>query len=158
MKITKQEFDTLYSDDVTKKQYDAVIAKIDQRFGEIIITLMPNFHKNRQGWFDYDNCSYDSDVSGGYFDPQAYQERIAIGGKWDGLPAPFEYEIPTKWLWEDFQEDFDAQIKAYKEAEALQKAKLAIVASKKKESKLQIIEAIKSKLTPEELKLVSFKV
>ena len=156
MKISKQEFDALYTDDITKKQYDATIAKIEKRFGEIILTICPDANKNNN-WFDYGNCSYDGYPSGGYFDPPRYKENIELGGEWKGLPEPFDYSIPTRWLWEDFQADYDAQVKAIKDAEELEKAKQAATSKKKKAAKAKVIEAIRAKLTPEELKLVEFK-
>ena len=36
-KITKKEFDKLYDDGITKKEYDEILAKIDNRFNYIPI-------------------------------------------------------------------------------------------------------------------------
>ena len=58
MKITKEEFDSLYSNNITKKNYDIIISKIDERFSEIIRKIIPNL--NRKGWYDYGNCDYES--------------------------------------------------------------------------------------------------
>jgi len=77
-KITQEEFNRLYSDDISKKEYDAIIAKIDARFSHIMLTLVPSL-KKKKGWFDYGNCNYDSEVSGGFFDPEDYKKFIAVG-------------------------------------------------------------------------------
>ena len=156
MKITKQEFDKLYDDSVTKKEYDAIITKIDARFGEIIVTIDPSINAGRN-WFDYGNNNYDSERNGGYFDPQFYKTEIDIGGENRGLPQPFGYSIPTRWLWEDFQEDFDAQIKAFNDAEEAKKSKAKGKAIKNKKYHEKLRKSIKSKLTAEELKIVEFK-
>ena len=158
MKITKKEFDSLYTDTITKKEDDTIISKIDKRFADIIYHIIPSLKTANRGWFDYGNCSYDSEKSGGYFDPQRHKEWIDVGGEYITLPEPFDYQIPTRWLWEDFEDDFKAQVEAYKKAEEAEKLKAQTTAKKRKEKNEKLREAIKNKLTDEELKIVSFKV
>ncbi len=50
MKITKTEFDKLFDDSITKKEYDSIIKKIEARISEIIKEMATRF-----GWYDFDN-------------------------------------------------------------------------------------------------------
>jgi hypothetical protein len=154
MKITKKEFDSLYSDDITKKEYDRIINKIDNRFSEIMMTLLPNPTK---GWFDYGNCNYDSEESGGYFDPHWYKEEIEIGGECSYLPDPFGEYIPTRWLWEDFQVEFAKEKAGHRKALEIAKTKKKKAAEKLKLKKEKLRKSIEKKLTKEELKAIKFK-
>ena len=79
MKITKEQFESLYSDKITKKEYDHIISLITDRFSEICKKIIK--HHNDM-WFDYGNCDYYSENSGGYFDPKEYKNFIEIGGEW----------------------------------------------------------------------------
>ena len=36
MKILKEEFDSLYDENISKKEYERILSKIDQRFIEIV--------------------------------------------------------------------------------------------------------------------------
>ena len=47
-KITKAQFDLLCTDNITKKDYDAIISKIDIRFFEICRHIIPIGF-----WYDY---------------------------------------------------------------------------------------------------------
>lgn len=67
--ITKEEFDSLYTDEITVKKYNEIIKKIDKRFAEICISFLD---LTSQGWFDYDN-HYDCGDCGGKFDLIAYK-------------------------------------------------------------------------------------
>ena len=156
MKITKREFDSLYSDDITKKEYDRIIDKIDSRFSEIVLTLKPDLRK--KGWYDYGNCSYDSEESGGYFDTQWYKDEIEIGGEYAYLPDPYGEYIPTRWLWEDgFEVEFSKEVAGHKKALELKKKKAKETAQKRKLEKVKLRKSIEKKLTKEELKIIKFK-
>jgi len=173
MKITKAEFDKLYSPDITKREYDEIVDRIDNRFFEIVKIMIPRM--NRKGWLDYGNCDYDSEDSNGKFDLYDYKTEIPVGGNYSILPKPYEYgsgepngwmenSFPTRWLWEDFEPEF-RQAVAKEKREELRAKELA--KQKKELSKLKQVEfnknkaemrkSITSKLTPEELKYISFK-
>ena len=154
MKITKKEFNSLYSDDITKKEYDNIIVKIDRRFSEIMIALLSNPTK---GWFDYGNCSYDSEESGGFFDPKRYEEGISIGGEYSELPEPFLDEFPTRWLWEDFQVEFTKEVTEHRKVLRLARTKRKESSEKLKLKKAKFRKSIEKKLTKEELKAIRFK-
>jgi hypothetical protein len=154
--ITKEKVELLLSDNITVKEYDAIVFEIDARFTEIckkFLILGPN------SWFDYDNLDYDSENSNGYFDIENYKENIGIGG--EGIKAPGNYDLsfPTRWLWEEnWEEEMrDTIIKdKIKEQKTKELKKLKRKESLEKKNKLK--KSILSKLTAEELKLVKFKV
>ena len=155
MKITKEEFDKLYDDSISKFEYDNIISKIDERFNEIIDALLPNIRK--RGWVDYGNCSYYSDGPEGYFDPKKYREWIEIAGEYASLPDPYNYNFPTRWLWEDtFKEEFDKEVLNAKINKMSEKEKKKQKRIELQERKNKFRKVIESKLTKEELKYVSF--
>lgn len=166
MKITKEQFNRIYSKNVSKRDFDNIISKIDERFAEICGLILL---KNPKRWFDYANCTYDSENSNGYFDPEEYKLEIPIGGEYANLPEPFqsypdedrdsclENCFPTRWLWEDFEEEFKTRVDKYK----LKILKDKEVAKNKRQElknrKLEAKGAIRSKLSKEELKYVKFR-
>ena len=156
MKITKQEFDELYTDTISKKRYDEIIRKITGRFSEIVTTLLP--HVNKGGdWFDYGNCSYQDEDSNGDFDPEEYKEYIKFGGQCSQLSEPFGYEFPTRWLWEDFVEEYKECVQRFRKVkeEAAQLAKARIETAKQKKD--AIIKQALLKLTGEERQALGYK-
>lgn len=155
-KITKKEFESLYDSSITLKKYNEIVSKIDERFTEIVLTIIPNIRK--KGWFDYGNCNYDRGGEG-KFDSRSYQEEITVGGDYALLPEPYAIDnaFPTRWLWEDFEDEFKKSVDDYSKEQAsieLDKKLKQIELEKKKEKFRKIIE---SKLTKEELKYISFK-
>lgn len=155
MKISKEEFDKLYDENITKKEYDRIIEKINVRFSEIMTTLKPALKK--KGWFDYGNCDYYSEESGGYFDPQVFKTDISVGGEHSNLKDPFSYCIPTRWLWEPFKAEYNREVKAFEAEEEKRKAKAKERRQERKAEKDKLIKSIKSKLTAEELRVIKFK-
>lgn len=153
--ITKKEFDLLYDENVTKKQYDLIIKKIDERFEEICEKFL---RRKRDGWYVYDNYDYGVEGSAGSFDPTEYREDIFIDGENIDPPPGYDLSFPTRWLWESgWEKEMKETSKIYKKEEEAKKKAIKI----NKESKQQQVEllkaSIKSKLTPAELKLVKFK-
>ena len=158
MKITKEEFDSLYSDDITKKQYNYIISKIDKRFGEIVYFMAGNKRKNHH-WFDYSNGDSRAEIDG-YFDPIDYKEYISINDYFPSLPEPYyslDYSIPTRWLYEDFEEEFTREVEECKVKVEEKKKKAKEKREALKIKKTEMKEQIKAKLTPEELKFIKFK-
>jgi len=96
--ITKKQFDLLYSDDVTKKEYDAIIRQIGERFDEICRKFIRKTNKSR-AWYAYGNWEWYG--SEGFFDPAEYQEYIEISGEWIEPPPGYDLAFPTRWLWEE---------------------------------------------------------
>ena len=155
MKITKSDFDKLYDPDVSKREYDRIVELIDDRFYEIVKIINPVIET--RGWFDYGNCSYDSEESNGYFDPKEYKSNISVGGE-VCLCAPLrDNSFPTRWLWEDFEDEFRKSVSDHKLAMENKKAQTKVARERHKQEKAIAIESIRNKLTEEELKFVRFK-
>ena len=155
--ITKEQFKSLFGPNIKKSDYDTIISKIDKRFSEIVVTLKPSI-VNGGNWFVYGNYDYRSENDEGHFDPHQFEDNISIGGENNGLNIPFDYEFPTKWLWEsDYLVQYNKEVELFKLKEEqrkdLEKAKKQVKVNKKLEMK----QVIQSKLTKEELKYISFK-
>lgn len=157
MKITESEFLELYSDKITKKRYDEIIAKIDLRFAEIMFVMCPAL--KRKGWFDYGNCNYDAEESGGYFDPENCEKVIEFAGENYTVPEPYESyrSFPTSWLWQDFEEEFHAEVQKFKDEKEQEKQTAKMKREALKVKKAEMRKIIESKLTKEELKFITFK-
>lgn len=147
--ITKVEFEKLFDDSITVKEHSQIVEKITQRCAEIIKVMCPNKY-----WWDFDTGTYEGEKSDGFFNPIRYKEEISIMGENLNMPEPFVDSFPTRWLWEDFEPEFRKTVADFK---AQKDAKKAAKKQTKSNKKQQIIMSIKSKLTPEELKLVRFK-
>lgn len=144
MIVTKQEFDSLYTDTITKKEYYRVIKKINKRMDEIVRGIATDLE-----WWDYGNAPSSADNGTGYFDDAAYKKDVEICGEFS-LEDPFNSHrlIPTSWLWEDFEEEYKKEVEKDRLIEERKK--------KKKKEPNTIRESIKNKLTAEELKYVKF--
>lgn len=158
--ITKQEFDLLYDDKITKKQYDQIIKKIDERFAEICEIFLDQGRDAARGWYDYDNIpEYGDENFSGYFDPQKYKEDISITLEYMEQPPGFkEAKFPTRWLWEpNWEIEMNKIIADYKEKQQIEKQLKKDKLEKQNQRKEQLKQSIKAKLTPEEWNLVKSK-
>ena len=155
MKITKEEFDELYDENIIVKRQNEILHKIDDRFSEIckkFLKIKPN-----RGWFDYDSVDVYSENSCGYFCTSQYRDQIYINGEWIDPPKGYDLSFPTRWLWEDFEEELASTTAAAEIAEVEAKAKKKQKLQDRKEKRKELAASIKSKLTSEELKCITFK-
>jgi hypothetical protein len=117
MIITKEQFDYLSSDTITKKQYDVLIEQIEKRCDEIIRKIISEEHKNEHYCWDFDNRAWDDGgnfICDGYFDEKEYfnEVRIYIDSNIKNIIAePFSLNnclsFPTRWIWiENFYDEF----------------------------------------------------
>lgn len=149
---------------VTKREYDAIVKEIGNRV-QYIWTNLLQISGRKLSWYAFQNDVYadDGDGSdGGCFDSETDGEFIELDGDYTrrDIDGDFENGFPTRFLWTENevwkQEVLNhiAENKAIVETtkqDKKQKAELAKVARTK------AIASIKSKLTKEELKYVSFK-
>ncbi len=160
-KIDKKEFDFLFSDEISKKKYDEIISKIENRTNYIVRKF-----STKCEWWDFDNLGYESEKAG-YFNPESYKEYIGYSGELS-VPSLFEYceefptnncpEFPTRWLWEDFEKEIEDKMSraAGKKEEIKNRQKQKRLDRKQKLISLK--ESITSKLSKEELKAIKFKI
>ncbi len=164
MKITKAQFDKLYSDNISKKEYDEIISLINKRFSDVVMLVYPKI-TNGKGWFVYGNYNYDSENSEGEFDINDYKSEISIGGECS-FPEPYcfpEFDgngyIPTRWLWTDdneILEEFNREVKKSENDRLNKKQADKQKREELKNKKAKFKETIKSKLTKEELAYIKF--
>lgn len=124
--VSKEEFLLLYDDKITKKRYDDIIEKIDERFCEICKFFLKK--KGGRFWFDYDTGTWNNEDSNGFFDPNEYKERIRIIGENFSFPIGYDDDdddekgIPTRWLWEEnYKEEVKEKVKRSEEKEQREK-------------------------------------
>jgi len=153
-KLTLEEYQSLYSDKITKGEYDRIIDKIDKRFLYIMETIC-----TRLNWYDYDNGWKETN---GHFEPNKYHANRNSYINFDGeytLPPPYNTcpDIPIKWLWEDFEENFKKEVSDFKTQKEHEKIKLKNQRIELKAKKVAMKRLIQSKLSKEELKFIKFK-
>lgn len=153
-------YESLLSDNMKVKDYKEAIKLLDERFQYVFpvaMAILGRFYD----WYDYNN-GYD-EVDGS-FDFEQYSQNIAFEGEvkkrlshGEMLNFHYEEEIPTKWLFESFEEKLLAEVAAIK-ADFVEKE------NKKKEElndRKKFQEAVKtsilSKLTPEELQYIDIR-
>lgn len=155
-KLKKTEYDSLFSPDITIKEYNAIKEKICARLDYIVKKIC---RMNHNFWYDYDNGYGEKD---GYFDEEQYKKYIRLEGD-ISLPEPFnDLVIPTAWLWEDFEEKFEKEVEQYKKEIELAKEKKKNRREQLKIRKQQLKEKIKKlvddeMLTKDEAKLIKIK-
>ncbi len=144
MKLTKKQFDRLYDESITKKEYDEIIRKVDNRLAEILERLF-RFSKNKDSWWEYADDEFQPDDCKDYI-------AIDVEGKLNDVVDYLYYDgIPTRWLWDDgFESEHKKNLDKYNEM--LQKEKTLKQTLQK--DKIKIHKSIKDKLTKEELKHV----
>ena len=159
-RLTKEEYDKLFSSNTTVGEYYNITGRVDGRFRYIMQTICLTLD-----WYDYPNGSSQDEVNG-YFDPKRYgkYEYITFDGVYT-LPPPYNTcpDIPIKWLWEDFEDGFFKEVEEYKQEIIKEKErknlKKKVLQEKKKlhKSKLgEMKKIITSKLTKEELEYIKF--
>lgn len=162
--ITEKDFNSLYDETISHKDYHKIINEIEDRVSDILNDLYENKHIDLE-WYCFSNGNEDEESCPGNFDPQIYKDKIELIGDINieeyvsNLSgSSHTRSIPTRWLWEEgyLEECKNAQISFNKK-----KAALKILQKSKREelkTKKQIaIDSIKLKLTKDELKFVKFK-
>lgn len=158
--ITEERVLKLNDPRITKREYDAIIGEIGERVDYVWRELL-KISGRKLNWYAFHNDVYDGEgngSSGGRFDPEIDGKFIELSGDYTsrGFDGVFAYGFPTRFLWTDdniWQQEVLNHVdqkKKLREAEK-KRAELAEIEHKK------IIESIKSKLTKEELKYITFK-
>lgn len=158
MQITQELVQKLSDENISKKEYDKIVAAIGDKVNDIWRFIINASGRKLDWWAFSNDVSYGhgNGSSGGTFDPQNDAEFIDIGGE-NSYSESDDYlyndGFPTRFLWEDYKQEV---VKHVEDCKKLKKA----AAEKRKEAAAQkkaLVESIKKKLTKEELKLVSFK-
>ena len=154
MKVPKADFDRLTSDSITKKEYDKLVESIHSRVNEIVEFMCKG---HRLEWYDFSNEG-GKDGNPGWFDPVWYKTEIELAGSFT-FPPPYDSPpcFPTRWIYEDFEDEFKKTVEGNAEAVKKQKAEERNKREAKKAKRDEMISIIKSKLSKEELKFITFK-
>lgn len=110
-------------------------------------------------WWDYDNGDSESEIDG-YFDPKIYVDKVKIEGRYYDIKSKngmifdnyFSNGIPLEVLYIDVEEKVLNDLKALHKTLADEKS----LKEQKDNNFKALVESIRSKLTPEELKIVKF--
>lgn len=156
-KLTREMVEKLRDEEnITKKEYDTTVKLIDERV-DYVLTAILQTQKRSMVWWGYDNSN--DDCASGHFDPFQYRNTIFLTGNIQGAidyRIPFANSFPTRFLWEDFENEVRESWKAYTEAREKESREMMEGVERRKKKRLDIIESIKSKLTAEELDYVRF--
>ena len=160
MKITKEQFDKLYSDDISKKEYDKLIENIEDRVNKIWRQIC-KISKRKLEWWAFENdvdLGHGNGSTGGEFDPKEYRDFITIIGDVTRSGSEYDDGFPTRFLWQD---DFEEEVVRSLEADKVEQLNEKQLAKQKREElkirKEKFKTIIKSKLTKEEFKYITFK-
>jgi len=150
-KLDKALMDKVFNGSLTVKEFSAIEEKIDNRFFYVLKKIMEIQGVNVK-WVDYANEG-GKDGSQGYFDPVWYREAIDFTGEFEGLYSKdkcYLESFPTRFLWEDFEEQVTKEYKDHKNQIEQKKIDDKKKRIERKEQKERLIKSAFSKLTPEE--------
>ena len=151
--------------------YSRLSGLISERMNYIIHFCVETV-KGKVSWWDWQNGGDGDDRAPGDF-MHSYSkhmpETLTITGEWthgskmvfldkNGNEWDLEWgEIPTCWLYEDFEEEYKNGLKLYQEKLEANASRRKQADTKKKEEKKALIAAAASKLTKEEKKALGIK-
>ena len=160
--IVRQDLvEKLTSDEITKKEYDEIIALIAERVNEIWRFICEVSNRKLDWWAFQNDLSLGNGngSTGGEFDPENDADEITIEGLnkyWHNPYYAYNEGFPTRFLWEDYRTEVTQHVASCKERVEADKVKKIKIDKKAKEEKDRLVKSIQAKLTPEELKIVKF--
>jgi len=149
------------------KLYAAAMVNITARMNYIIRRCL-ELAGGKLDWWDWNSDGDYEDQSSGDFMESYDKDTLSIRAEWnikreiifldrDGDEWGLSDGVPTRWLYEDFEEEFTNGIKAYKEKEEQKKAKDKENKQKREQEKKTLITQAASKLSKEERKALGIK-
>lgn len=137
----------------TVAENDKWLALIANRCHYIVTTIWDLQGKLKNlDWWDFDNEGGEDGPSG-YFNRNEYKKEVGyVCGYHNVSKILYEQFFPTRWLWQDFEEELTKEIKNEKD-ETLKKIEMEkIQKSKRNSEKQSLINLALSKLTKEEIR------
>jgi len=144
--------------------YNNAVSKITSRMDHIVQRCI-EIAGGKLDWWDWlGDGDWDDQASGDFI--HSYQKDcLSIRAEWDtkkeiifidkdGNECGIEEGFPTRWLYEDFEEEFSKGLKNYKEKEKQRAANTKENKKKNKEKKKALVDTIAAKFTKEERKLL----
>lgn len=161
-KLDKIEVRRILSGRGSMAEFKAIRPALDNRMNYIVRKIV-ELSNLTLDWWDYNNLG-EGEEDRGFFDPVEYTDLVGIVRHCEGSSyknmcfEKYEKEIPILFLWTDFEEDVAKEFEDFKTNIDVN----FINASNKKVEIQQeldaIIASVKSKLTPEEMSYIQFKV
>jgi len=142
--VNPEDFKKLYQPDATTKaEYDRIIGRVSARCVYIMIKFF-EIQNCKLEWWDLDNEGGTED-SPGHFDPERYKDEITFVGEFEDftrkwLNCPFSDSIPTKWIYEPFEDDLTRLFQEDQVAKAAHEENLRRDREQAKELKAQAVE------------------
>ena|ERR1700748_676261 len=160
------------------KEIDLYKKSIDKRVKEIYNEILSLSDKNTKyeveviyGKDEYEDYCYDCGGANNPLNDLCAFDDEYVSVKFNSYNNPgtinfiepndiivkLDQQFPRRWLFNDFEQELKDGLQKYKDNLEQKKAKTAATKARSKKDKLKAIETIKSKLSAEELELVSFK-
>jgi hypothetical protein len=117
----------------------------------------------RLDWWDFNNLG-ESKEDDGFFDPNAYSQSVGIviecyGTSYKNISFDkYEEKIPVEFIWTDFEEQVAKEFEDFKNNIDVNAIHAANKAFEAKQALDCIIASVKTKLTPEELSYIEFRI
>lgn len=158
--LNKNEIQKIINGDSTIYEFNKLKPLINERTNYIVRKIV-EISNLKLDWWDFDNLNQHSDENG-FFDPIKYKNHIEIVANLSGYSYKKETfdvyleSFPVEFLWEDFELSVTQQFNNFKKKIDEKELLIAQQIIKEKEKLQQIIDSVKSKITPEELAYIQF--
>lgn len=161
-KLDKVAVQRMLAGEFTMSEFKAFEPLIDSRMN-YVVRQIASISNLKLDWWDFDNLGEGEDEPG-RFDFEAYSKSIGIAGELTGTSYKnmcfdkYEKQIPVQFLWMDFEEQVAKEFEDFKTNIDVNFINAANKAVENKKELDAIIASVKSKLTPEEMAYIQFKV
>lgn len=142
-KLTQDEFNELFDDNVSVKRHKELVSKATERFCYVIHILEETVGR-KWHWFDFNN--EDGEYHKGHFDPELYRNEIAFTGEMSPLDNRefdlYDEEFPTSWLKDDFEAELKRKVDEFAHAKHIEEQ----AKQNKKQNDKNLMNSIKEQL------------
>lgn len=139
--VTKEEYQSLFDPEISKKNYDLICSKVESRIHEIVkfIRTLERHFDSLEYCYPNGGLEFENDI--GYFEPNE-----------NGIQIQFDADIGLTnfndyWLWSDYKEEIKKIYNDYKEVEKKKMIDREVTIN-------NTVKAIKAKLTKEEIQFI----
>jgi hypothetical protein len=165
MKLTKELVESVNDGSISKNRYDDIISCIGDRV-DVVWRLILRLSNRKLHWYSFSNDveTPGGGSTGGDYDPKADSEFIELIGDFSKRTEDriykFNYGFPTRFLWmenSDIEKEVILNLGESSAGIKVERNRVKQQKSLDKEHRSKIIKQIRSKLSPAELKFVTFK-
>lgn len=162
--LDKRAVERMISGEMSLKEFSDIEKQISERLN-YFMWKAAEISGVTLSWWDYNNGDSESEADG-HFDPKIYVDKVNIEGQYQGksdnnmlFDGYFSDGLPMEILYIDVEEKINKDLKdlqASIEDTKKKEEKEAKLKEQKDKDFKALVESIRSKLTPEELKIVKF--